>query len=56
MNQAASCLANEKELCQATGKKGFFKAEKGKKKEIINKACIVSGKVAFLRGMEGPIE
>lgn len=53
MNWAASHLANKKELYWTVEKKGFLKAKKGGKREIIHKEFMVSGKVALLRGKEG---
>ena len=52
MNQAASHLANRKELHQAVKKERFLKVEREQKK-VISKEAIVLGKVALLRGMEG---
>ena len=50
----SSPSSNKKELPQAVERNGFLKAERGWKKEIISKECIVSGKVTFLRRMEEP--
>ena len=46
-------LANRKELHWAVEKERF--CGKGEEKEIISKEWIVSGKVALLRGTEGPM-
>lgn len=58
MNQTVYLLANRKELCQAVEKECwmFLKAERGQKKEIISKGCIVSGKVTLLRGTKKSIQ
>ena len=47
-------LANRKELYQAVEKERFLKVEWEWKKEIIGKECLVSDKVAFLKGTKGP--
>ena len=47
-------LANRKELHQAVEKERFLKVEWEWKKEIIGKECLVSDKVAFLKGTKGP--
>lgn len=46
-------LTNRKELHRPTEKESFLKAERGRKKEVIRKECVVSGKAALLRGTEG---
>lgn len=58
MNQTVYLLANRKELCQAVEKECwmFLKAERGQKKEIVSKGCIVSGKVTLLRGTKKSIQ
>lgn len=57
MNQAASHIANRssKGLYRVEG--FFFNTKRGQKKEkeIINKECIISGKVALPKGTEGPL-
>lgn len=53
MNWAAPHLANRKALHWAAEGERFLKVEWGKKKELINKECFVSGKFTLLRGVLG---
>ena len=48
--------SNREALPQAEEKRYFLKAERGWKEEIISKERIISGKVAFLEGMEGTVQ
>lgn len=43
--------SNRREIHQAAEREKFAKAERGWKKESIHTECIVSGEVAFLRGI-----
>lgn len=54
-HESGSISGNRKKFYKAVEKKRFLKAESGWEKEIINKQCIVSGKVAFLQGQMGSI-
>lgn len=53
MNQAASHIANRKEFQRTLQYGRFLNTERGLKRGIFNKECIVSGKVTFPRGTQG---
>ena len=51
----SSPSSNRKVLRLAVEKDTFLKMERGEKKKISCKECIVSRKVILLRGMKGPV-
>lgn len=52
MNQAVFDLASGKKLHRTVEKERFLKIERGQKKIIISKECIVTSKIVLLRERE----